>query len=165
MNLSFGETLVQAFKALIPIYGMPVRLRLLMRLREFCRKHRLWVLATFVKNWILFVYGMEISIHAQVSPQVAIMHPNGIVIGEGCRVMGGVIFYSNVTLGLRDVKSDDDYPTIMEGVVLGTGCSVLGKVTIGKGCKIGAMSLVINDCCENGTYVGIPAKLQKRTQG
>lgn len=141
---------------------MPVRLRILMRLREFCRKHHLWILATFVKNWILFVYGMEISIHAEVDPQVSIMHPNGIVIGEGCKVMRGVRFYSNVTLGLRDVKIENNYPEIMEDVILGTGCSVLGKVTVGKGCKIGAMSLVISDCVENGTYVGIPARLQKK---
>ena len=50
------------------------------------------------------------------------------------------------------------YPELGDNVYIGAGAKVIGGVKIGTNVKIGAMSLVINNCDENSTYVGIPAK-------
>ena len=43
-------------------------------------------------------------------------------------------------------------------VIIGSTCTIIGKTTIGEGCSIGSLSLVIKDLNSWGVYVGIPVK-------
>lgn len=47
---------------------------------------------------------------------------------------------------------------IGNGVYIGSGATILQGVTVGDGVVIAAGSMVIDDCLENGLYVGVPAK-------
>ena len=47
---------------------------------------------------------------------------------------------------------------IEEGCWIGANATILPGVTIGKGCIVGAGSLVSKDCEPNGLYVGVPAR-------
>lgn len=85
------------------------------------------------------------------------MHTVGVVIGEGCIIEDGVIIYSNVVLGRKNIYVDS-YPYIKKNVTLCTGVCVLGDVTIGENCVIGAKSLVLQNCDSNSIYVGSPCK-------
>lgn len=110
-----------------------------------------------LKSYIQSHYGMELSTGATISPKVKFMHTVGIVVGEGCVVCEGVTFYSNVTLGRKDIYKEE-YPTIGENCVLCTGCSILGGVKIDKDSIVGAHALVISDLIGGGTFVGVPAR-------
>lgn len=149
--------LQSALIALIPYYGKGARLRLYLRLREFYRRHHLVFLGECLKSYIQTNYGMELSAGANISPKVKFMHTVGIVIGEGVVVKEGVTFYSNVTLGRKDINKEE-YPTIGENCVLCTGCSILGGVIVDKDSVVGAHSLVISDLTGGGVFVGTPAR-------
>ena len=85
------------------------------------------------------------------------MHTVGVVIGEGCVIEDGVVIYSGVCLGRKNINMDE-YPVIEKNTVLCTGSIVLGNIIVGENCTIGANSLVLKDCLPNGIYVGCPAK-------
>ena len=53
----------------------------------------------------------------------------------------------------------DHRPVILnKHCIVGAGAVILPGVTLGKGCAVGAFSLVSHDCAPFCTYVGIPAK-------
>lgn len=156
--MKFLNRLLLFLQLFIPLYGAGVRFRVLLRLREFCRKHKMTFCGNCIKSYLHKRYGCEISINACVSPQAEFMHTTGVIIGEGVVVLGGAKFYGNVNLGRKDVLNTDDYPTICENVILSTGCAVLGKVKVGANTIIGAHSLVLRDTEEGSVYVGSPAK-------
>ena len=85
------------------------------------------------------------------------MHTVGVVIGEGCVIEDGVIIYSDVVLGRKDIKIDA-YPYIKKNTILCTGACVLGGVIVGENCVIGAKSLILKDCIPNSTYIGCPGQ-------
>ena len=80
------------------------------------------------------------------------MVQNGVVVNPG------VVFFSGVVLGRKDVNNLNDYPIIEDNVVLCSGCKVLGKVIIGRGAVIAANAVVFSDCQMGATYVGAPAR-------
>ena len=149
------------FEVCIPLYGAGVRFRVYLRMREFFRKHNMVFMGMCLKVHLQRKYGCELSINADISPKASFMHTTGVVVGEGCTIKPGVIIYSGVVLGRKDISKEDDYPTIEENVVLSTGATVLGKCTVEKGCIIGAQSLVLEDCEQGGLYVGSPAVKKK----
>lgn len=146
------------FLAFIPFLGDGVRFRLYLRLREYYRRHKLYVLATMLKVHIQHKYGCELSINANISPKCQFMHTVGIVIGEGCTVGEGTIIYSNVCLGRKDINNDDDYLTIGKNVTLCTGATILEKINVGDSVVVGANALVTSDCTQGSIYVGLPAR-------
>ena len=75
-----------------------------------------------------------------------------IRIGNDC------LIYQGVTLGGVSLDKGKRHPTLEDGVVVGAGAKILGNITIGKGSKIGANSVVVKDVPPNSTAVGIPAK-------
>ena len=89
----------------------------------------------------------------------------GVVIGETSEIGENVTIYHAVTLGgiAPSVDSDSQrnekrHPTIGDDVVIGSGAQIIGPVKVGKGSRIAANAVVVNDVPENATMVGIPAK-------
>ncbi len=148
------------FEALIPWYGAGARFRFYLRLREFYRRHHMAFLGQCLKSHLQYKYGCEISVNARISPAVSFMHTVGVVIGEDVVIEPGVIIYSGVCLGRKDITKQE-YPVIKSGALLCTGSSVLGRVTVGENAVIGAHALVLSDCIKGGVYAGSPAKLIK----
>lgn len=144
-------------QALIPYYGKGVRFRIMLRLRRFCQIYNLSFLALCIKGYLQNHYGCEISVNAIISTKVQFMHTVGVVIGEGCVIEDGVIIYSDVVLGRKDIKIDA-YPYIKKNTILCTGACVLGGVIVGENCVIGAKSLILKDCIPNSTYIGCPGQ-------
>ncbi|MFP6558000.1 serine O-acetyltransferase [Paraburkholderia sp. B3] len=50
-------------------------------------------------------------------------------------------------------------PVILDDVLIGAGACILGPVVVGKGAKIGANSVVLQDVPAYSTVVGVPAKI------
>jgi serine O-acetyltransferase len=64
-----------------------------------------------------------------------------------------------VVLGGTALERRKRHPTIENNVVIGSGASVLGPITVGRGAKIGAGSVVIRPVPPGATVVGVPARI------
>ena len=115
-----------------------------------------WLTFRFVETFT----GISLPITSSIGPGLRIWHFGGIflhadvVIGARCTMRQGV------TIGNREV--DGPVPVIGDDVEFGAYAQVLGGVRIGHGCRIGAMSVVLNDMPDGATAVGVPARIIPR---
>jgi len=106
----------------------------------------------------------NIDIHpaATIGRRVFIDHGFGVVIGATAILHDDILIYQCVTLGGVSLNKGKRHPTIESGTVIGAGAKVLGNITVGKNCKVGANSVVVNDVPINSTAVGVPARVIKK---
>ena len=109
-----------------------------------------------------FITNMDIHPGAEIGENVFIDHGIGVVIGETSIIGNNVTIYQGVTLGGVSLNPGKRHPTIEDDVIIGAGAKILGNITIGKGSKIGANSVVVKDVPPYSTVVGIPGKIIKR---
>jgi serine O-acetyltransferase len=99
----------------------------------------------------------QVSIGDPVVMQPGVYLAHGQVVIDGfVEIHRGVVIFPWVTIGLR--AGNFDGPKILDGVHIGTGSKVIGPVTIGKGARIGANSVVVGDVAAHTTVVGAPAR-------
>lgn len=120
-----------------------------------------WI-ARAMSQWARFTTGIEIHPGATIGDRVFIDHGMGVVIGETTIIKDDVTIYQGVTLGGTGKERGKRHPTIEECVVVGVGSAVLGDITVGRGSKVGAGAVVINDVPPNCTVVGIPGRIVVR---
>lgn len=103
------------------------------------------------------VYGIELPWSVKVGKGVVIEHQGGIVI-HGASVIGDrCIIRQGCTLGLRRFDEPAAAPVLEDDVQLGAGAVVIGRIVIGRGARIGANSVVLNDVAAGATAWGSPA--------
>ena len=106
--------------------------------------------------------GVSIPKSVTVGPGLRIHHFGNIfvhadaVIGRNCTLRQGV------TIGNREAGGP--VPVIEDDVDFGAYAQVLGGVRIGRGAKIGAMSVVLKDVPPGVTAVGVPARIVARAE-
>lgn len=100
---------------------------------------------------------------------------DGVIIGQDCKVGAyvfipkGVTIGNRVFIGPRVTFCNDKYPkatgewkvlpTIVEDdVSIGAACTILCGVRLGRGCKIGAGSVVTHDVAQGDIVAGNPAR-------
>jgi serine O-acetyltransferase len=103
--------------------------------------------------------GIEIHPGAKLGKRVFIDHGSGVVIGETAEVGDDVLIYMGVVLGGTALERKKRHPTIESDVVLGSGAVVLGPITVGRGAKVGAGSVVVRSVPPEATVVGVPARI------
>jgi serine O-acetyltransferase len=112
--------------------------------------------------WLIFrivetITGISIPLGARIGPGLRIYHfgnifiHSDVVIGRGCTLRQGVTIGNRVPNGPVPVIEDD--------VEFGAYAQVLGSICIGRGAKIGAMSVVLCDVPAGATAVGTPARI------
>lgn len=103
----------------------------------------------------------QIDIHpgATLGRRLFIDHGCGVVIGETAVVGDDVTLYHGVTLGGVSWNPGKRHPTLKDGVVVGAGAKILGPITVGRGARVGANSVVIQDVPDSMTVVGIPGRV------
>jgi serine O-acetyltransferase len=115
------------------------------------------------------VTGVEIHPAAEIGNDFFIDHGSGVVIGETTQIGDRVTLYQGVTLGGTGIARGKRHPTIEDNVTVGSGAKLLGPVTVGRGAKVGANTVVIDDVPANATVVGNPGHTVKvegrRTEG
>ena len=121
-------------------------------------------LARFIMGLSQILTNIDIHPGATIGRRVFIDHGIGVVIGETAIIGDDVTIYQGVTLGGVSLNKGKRHPTIENEVVIGGGAKVLGDITIGKGSKIGANSVVVKDVPPYSTVVGIPGKIVKRKE-
>ncbi len=118
-----------------------------------------YFLARLLSHISRMLTGIEIHPGAKLGRRVFIDHGSGVVIGETAEVGDDVLIYMGVVLGGTALEKVKRHPTIENDVVIGSGASVLGPITVGRGAKIGAGSVVIRPVPPGATVVGVPAKI------
>ena len=129
--------------------------------------HYLWNkersdLALFIQSRNSEVFGVDIHPAAKIGFGVMFDHATGIVVGETCVIEDNVSIMQSVTLGGTGNESGDRHPKIRQGVMVGSGAKILGNIEVGRGSKIGAGSVVLDNVPEHVTVVGVPAKIVGR---
>lgn len=120
-------------------------------------------LSTLCDNFILYIFGTELTSATLDIQELSIGHSTGVVLGgNGIRCTGSLNLSSGVVFGRRygDSKALDNDPffDLQGDVSIGANSVLLGPLKIVGPTVIGALTLVTHDIEEPGTYVGIPAK-------
>jgi serine O-acetyltransferase len=102
------------------------------------------------------VTGVEIHPAAKIGSDFFIDHGSGVVIGETTEIGCCVTIYQGATLGGTGFQRGKRHPTVEDFVTIGSGAKLLGPITVGRGAKIGANTVVIEDVPPNSTVVGNP---------
>jgi serine O-acetyltransferase len=126
--------------------------------------HRLWKsewrFSARLLSWLgRFLSNIDIHPGARIGNRFFIDHGAGVVIGETAEIGDDVTLYHGVTLGGTSWFPGKRHPTLEDGVVVGAGAKILGPITIGRGTRVGANSVVIESTPPEVTVVGIPARL------
>lgn len=98
--------------------------------------------------------GIDIHPAATIGTHFTIDHGTGVVIGATCVIGNHVKLYQGVTLGAKSFPLDKEghpikgiarHPILKDDVIVYANATILGRVTIGKGCIIGANVWVTRD--------------------
>lgn len=126
--------------------------------------HRLWSAnwrstARVISYLARMATGIDIHPGARIGPGLFIDHGAGVVIGETAEIGRNVTLYHGVTLGGVSWSPGKRHPTLGDGVMVGAGAKILGPITIARGARVGANSVVVEAVPEEATVVGIPARI------
>jgi UDP-2-acetamido-3-amino-2,3-dideoxy-glucuronate N-acetyltransferase len=129
----------------------------------------------FVWNWTRIREGATIGAGTKIGQGVYVDH--GVALGEGCKVQNGVSVFAGVTcgdfvfLGPHVTFTNDLYPraaagdewtlvptTIEDHVSVGANATIICGVVLGRGCMVGAGSVVTSDVPPWALVVGTPAR-------
>jgi serine O-acetyltransferase len=126
--------------------------------------HRLWRegwrFPARLLSWLgRFLSNVDIHPGARIGHRFFIDHGAGVVIGETAEIGNDVTLYHGVTLGGTSWSPGKRHPTLEDGVIVGAGAKILGPITIGRGTRVGANSVVIDGTPPGVTVVGIPARV------
>lgn len=103
----------------------------------------------------------NVDIHpaATIGRRFFIDHGAGVVIGETAEIGDDVTLYHGVTLGGTSWRAGKRHPTLEDGVLVGCGAKILGPITVGRGARVGANSVVIQPVPPGMTVIGIPGRI------
>lgn len=130
--------------------------------------HWLWNLglkwlARFFSHITRLLTGIEIHPGAKIGRRFFIDHGMGVVIGETAEIGDDCTLYHGVTLGGTTWQKGKRHPTLLDNVVVGAGAKVLGPIVVGSGVRIGSNAVITKDVPNDGTVVGVPGRLVRKT--
>ena len=130
--------------------------------------HYLWnqgrkEMACYLQSLVSEVFAVDIHPAATFGHGIMLDHATGFVAGETAVIDDNVSILHEVTLGGTGKQTGDRHPKIRCGVLIGAGAKLLGNIVVGKGARVGAGSVVLEDVPEHATVVGVPAKIVGRT--
>lgn len=124
------------------------------RISNFLYRKKVFFLARLISQFSRFLTGIEIHPGATIGKGLFIDHGMGVVIGETSEIGDNVIIYHGVTLGGTGKEKGKRHPTVEDNVIIGAGAKVLGPITLKKGARVGANTVVLKDVPNDSTVVG-----------
>jgi serine O-acetyltransferase len=118
--------------------------------------------------WLLFriaetLTGISIPKSVVVGPGLRIWHFGNIFVHAESRIGANCTLRQGVTIGNR--AEHGPAPILEDDVELGAYAQVLGGIRVGRGAKVGAMSVVLRDVPPGAVVVGIPARVVEKSLG
>lgn len=107
-------------------------------------------------------YGIELPYTVKLGRDVVVEHQGAIVVHGACEIGDRCIIRQGCTLGLRRLDDLTAAPVLADDVQLGAGAVILGRVRLGKGVRVGANAVVLDDVPAGMTVWGIPATAARR---
>ncbi len=101
--------------------------------------------------------GISIQKETRIGPGLQIWHFGGVVVHPHTVIGANCTLRQGVSLGER--YGGGPCPVLEDDVELGSHAHVLGGVRLGRGCRIGAMAVVLCDVPAGCTAVGNPARI------
>lgn len=116
--------------------------------------------------WLTFrvvetLTGISIPRSVEVGPGLKIWHFGNIFVHAGSVIGARCTLRQGVTIGNRE--DGGPAPVLEDDVELGAYAQVLGGITVGRGAKVGAMSVVLRDVPPGAVAVGVPARIIERS--
>jgi serine O-acetyltransferase len=113
----------------------------------------------------VLIFTLEVPPRLSIGPGLVIPHPYGTILGAG-KIGTNVTIYQQVTLGAK--LADylyvlDDRPIVEDDVIITAGAKIIGPIKLGRGCIIGANSVVLDDVPPGCLAVGVPAVIKQKT--
>ncbi|MCT2400301.1 serine O-acetyltransferase [Novosphingobium sp. HK4-1] len=115
--------------------------------------------ARFLSWFARLLTNVDIHPAATIGRRFFIDHGAGVVIGETAEIGDDVTLYHGVTLGGTSWSPGKRHPTLEDGVLVGCGAKILGPITVSKGARIGANSVVVDPVPPGMTVIGIPGRI------
>jgi len=107
--------------------------------------------------------GISIPKSVEVGPGLRIYHFGNIFVHSATKIGARCTLRQGVTIGNR--REGGPAPVIEDDVEFGAYAQVLGDIRVGRGAKIGAMSVVLTDVPAGATAVGVPARILLPKEG
>ena len=112
--------------------------------------------------WLAFravetLTGVSLPKSAAIGPGLRIYHFGNIFIHADAVIGANCTLRQGVTVG--NLGEAPGVPVIEDDVELGAYAQVLGAVRVGRGARVGAMSVVLRDVPPGALAVGVPAML------
>ena len=112
--------------------------------------------------WLIYritetLTGISIPKTVEIGPGLRIYHFGNIFVHKDVKIGAGCTLRQGVTIGNR--HDDGPVPVLEDEVDVGAYAQLLGGVRIGRGARIGAMSVVLTDVPPGATAVGNPARI------
>lgn len=101
--------------------------------------------------------GVSLPKAAAIGPGLRIWHFGNIFVNPDAVIGSNCTLRQGVTIGNRSEGGPS--PVLEDDVELGAYAQVLGGVRIGRGARIGAMSVVLRDVPPGSVAVGVPARI------
>jgi serine O-acetyltransferase len=133
-----------------------------MAIATYRLSHQLWKndrrdLAFYFQSLSSEIFGVDIHPAARIGCGILLDHATSFVVGETAIIEDNVSILHEVTLGGTGKMTGNRHPIVRSGVMIGAGSKILGRVEIGRGAKIGAGSVVLDDVAPHKTVAGVPA--------
>lgn len=134
------------------------------RVMRLFRALRLGIFAKLTSRLIRHLYAADIHWDAQLAPGVLIVHGVGLVVSHAAKVGPGCILFQNVTLGesIHPTRREIGGPTLEADVHVGPGATLLGPIVLGRGSKVSAGALVMQDVPQNSVVETASSVIRSR---
>lgn len=134
------------------------------RVMRLFRALRLGIFAKLTSRLIRHLYAADIHWDAQLAPGVLIVHGVGLVLSHAAKVGPGCILFQHVTLGesIHPTRREIGGPTLEADVHVGPGAVLLGPIVLGRGSKVTAGALVMQDVPPNSVVETASSTVRSR---
>lgn len=118
-------------------------------------------LAWMLRGVGIFLVGADFVPGMTIGTGLVLVHPVGLVMGNGIQIGDNVMLSQGVTIGSAEADLtgvDEALPVICDGATILANATVVGAVRVGEGARVGANSLVVKDVPDYAIVVGVPAR-------
>ncbi|MFZ0927430.1 MAG: hypothetical protein WAN11_02450 [Syntrophobacteraceae bacterium] len=113
--------------------------------------------ARFLQLFSCVLTGADVSHKADIGPGLVLLHPTGVVIGEGAKIGKNAIICQGCTIS-RNMDLYGEAPVIGDSFFCSPSGVIIGPLVIGDFVLAGPKSVVLKNVTSNNKVLGNPAR-------